>query len=205
MAWILRHHKAGQDRCPALGSTKQTNDEWKRRLDWTLALVRLIDLETFSNVWYWLAVMITWAVAGNWLLGVPFDMLYRARKLGETEVADLEALIDINVRRVVEANKMLGVALAALIAFSLSTLVMLSFFYGSEFAQGLLALAAPLTLVMLINMRLAHQLYHAPLSGRDLVQRLFRVRLWTQVVGMIALFFTAMYGMYFVISSQQFF
>ena len=45
----------------------------------------------------------------------------------------------------------------------------------------------------------------APLPGRDLVRRLFVVRLWTQIIAMVSLFFTAMYGMYFAISTQQFF
>ena len=148
--------------------------------------------------------MVTWAVASNWLLGVPFDMLYRARKLGETELGDLEALVDINVRRMVEMNTVLGVAITGIVAFSLSMLVLLSLFYGIELAQGLLALGAPLTVIMALNMRLAHSLHAAPLRGRPLVQRLFRVRLWTQVVGMVALFFTSMFGMYSVISSQHF-
>jgi uncharacterized membrane protein len=151
-----------------------------------------------------MAVIVTWAVASNWLLGVPFDILYRARKLRAPQLGDLEALVDVNVRRIVEIEAFLGVAIAAMITFCLTILVLLGAFYHVELAQGLLALAAPLTLIMVMNMRLAHQLHAAPLSGRELVQTLFRVRLWTQVVSMIALFFTAMYGMYSVISSQHF-
>lgn len=174
-------------------------------MDWTLALVRLIELETFVSVWYWLAVIVTWSVASNWLIGVPFDMLFRARKLGEAEIADLEALVDINVRRIVATNDIFAAAFAGLIAFGLSALTVMSFAYRFELAQGLLALAAPLTLVVMVNMRLAHQLHAAPLEGRALVRKLFAVRLWTQIIGMISLFFTAMYGMYYAISAQQFF
>ncbi|KQI72488.1 hypothetical protein AN191_05525 [Loktanella sp. 5RATIMAR09] len=171
----------------------------------TIALLRLLDFQTFDSLWYWMAVMVTYAVASNWLLGVPFDVLFRARKLANPHLADLETLVDVNVRRIVEINAYLGVAITIMVAFSLSVLVVLSLFYGVELAQGLLALAAPLTLIMVMNMRLAHQLDAAPLQGRELVDRLFRVRLWTQIVSMIALFFTAMYGMYVVISSQHFF
>ncbi|WP_342071016.1 hypothetical protein [Yoonia algicola] len=171
----------------------------------TIALLRLLDVQTFASVWYWLAVIVTWAVASNWLLGVPFDMLYRARKLDAPELADLEKLVDVNVRRIVEIDTFLGVIIAAMIAFCLTMLVLLGVFYHVEMAQGLLALAAPLTLILVMNMRLAYQLHANPLHGRELVQRLFRVRLWTQVVSMIALFFTSMYGMYAVISSQHFF
>lgn len=174
-------------------------------MDWTLALVRLIELQTFVSVWYWLAVIVTWSVASNWLIGIPFDMLYRARKLGEVEIADLEALVDINVRRIVLINEVFASAFVGLIAFGLSALSVMSFVYGIELAQGLLALAAPLSIVVFFNMRLAHQLHTQPLTGRDLVRKLFKVRLWTQVISMLAIFFTAMYGMYYAISAQQFF
>lgn len=173
-------------------------------MDWTLALARLIELNTFVSVWYWLAVIVTWSVASNWLIGVPFDVLFRARKLGEVELADLEALVDINVRRIVSMNEIFAPAFVALIAFALSALGVLGIVYRVELAQGLLALAVPLTAVVVVNMRLAHQLHAAPLTGRALVRKLFTVRLWTQIVGMVALFFTAFYGIYYAISSQQF-
>ena len=174
-------------------------------MDWTLALSRLIDLQTFASVWYWLAVIVTWSVASNWLIGVPFDILFGARKLGEAELADLENLVEINVRRIVKTNAIVGASIVALIAFGLSALGMMGFYYQLELAQGLFALSAPLTLIVLVNMRLAHQLHRAPLNGRDLVKKLFVVRLWTQIIAMVSLFFTAMYGMYFTISAQQFF
>ncbi len=174
-------------------------------MDWALALSRLIDLQTFASIWYWLAVVVTWSVASNWLIGVPFDVLFGARKLGVAELADLESLVDINVRRIVNTNAVVGVAIVALIAFGLSVLAMMGFYYRLELAQGLFALTAPLTLIVIVNMRLAHQLHGAPLQGRDLVRRLFVVRLWTQIIAMVSLFFTAMYGMYFAISTQQFF
>lgn len=174
-------------------------------MDWTLALSRLIDLQTFASVWYWLAVIVTWSVASNWLIGVPFDVLFAARKLGEAELADLEKLVEINVRRIMRTNAMVGAAIVALIAFGLSTLGMMGFYYRLELAQGLFALTAPLTLIVFVNMRLVHQLVREPLHGRDLVKRLFVVRLWTQIIAMVSLFFTAMYGMYFTISAQQLF
>ncbi|WP_037294377.1 hypothetical protein [Roseobacter sp. CCS2] len=174
-------------------------------MDWTLALARLIDLQTFTSFWYWLVVIVTWSIAGNWLIGVPFDMLFRARKCAEQELADLEALIDINARRIVRTDHVFGISAAGLIGFFLCSLGVAGFVYGFELAQGLFVLAAPLTIVVAINVRLAHQLHHTPLHGRALVKRLFLVRLWTQVVAMLALFFSAMYGMYVVISAQQFF
>lgn len=174
-------------------------------MDWTDAIARVIELDTFASVWYWLAVIVTWSVASNWLIGIPFDVLFRARKCDEGPLADLEALVDVNVRRIVNANRILGTSIAALIAFCLSGLGMMGFSYGWELAQGVVILAAPLTVIVVINVRLAVQLHTTPLAGRDLVRRLFFVRLWTQIVAMVTMFFTAMYGMWYTLAAQQFF
>jgi len=174
-------------------------------LDWTIAVLKFIELQTFTSFWYWLVVIVTWSIAGNWLIGVPFDMLFRARKCPPQELADLEAMVDVNVRRIVWTGQVFGVAMAALIGFFLCMLGTMGFVYGLELAQGLFMLSAPLTLIVAINVRLAYQLETAPLEGRDLVRRLFVVRLWTQIIAMISLFFTAMYGMYFAISAQHLF
>ena len=165
-------------------------------MDWTESIFRIIELQTFSNIWYWIVVIVAWSVASNWLIGVPFDMLFRARKSEPAELADLEALVDIYVRRMVHYHETLGPYLVGLIAFLLAGLGAMGFYYQIMFAKGVFVLAAPLCLIGVINLRLALQLSAAPLHGQALVSRLFRVRLWTQVVAMIAMFFTAMYGMY---------
>lgn len=174
-------------------------------MDWRDTLTRVIELNTFASVWYWLAVAVSWAAASNWLIGVPFDVLYRARKCAPQELADLEALVEINVRRITMINDQAGVALTALLAFTLAMLGMAGFYYGFELAQGFFILAAPLSLVTAVNMRLAHQLRAMPLEGRALVRRLFAVRFWTQVIAMVAIFFSAMYGMYFNVEAMLFF
>ena len=168
-------------------------------------IIRVIELNTFSNVWYWMAVIVTWAMASHWLIGVPFDLLFLARKATGQAVTDLEALVDINVRRIVMLDDLAGTWVVALGAFVLSVLGLTGFYYGIEIAQGIFALGAPLALVGLMNLRLARQLHQVPLAGKELVQRLFAVRLWTQVIGMLALFFTSMYGMYFNIHNLPFF
>lgn len=173
-------------------------------MDWKEALTRVIDLATFTSVWYWLSVAVTWAAACNWLIGVPFDVLYRARKCADQEIKDLEALVDINVRRITKINDMAGVWLTLMLAFVLAMFGMSGFYYGFELSQGMFILGVPLTIVIAMNMRLAHQLRDAPLTGRVLVRRLFTVRLWTHVIAAISIFFTSMYGMYFSLAAMSF-
>lgn len=165
-------------------------------MDWSESILRVIEYRTFASIWFWLAVVVSWAVASHWMIGVPFDLLFRARRGEPQECADLEAIVDVNVRRFTRMGDMLGPWLLGLVMFILSGLFMAGFYYGSEFAQGLFALGAPLSLVVFFNMRVAYQLRTQPLNGTALVQRLFRMRVMTQVIGMVAIFFTAMYGMY---------
>lgn len=174
-------------------------------MDWRDALLRVIELNTFSSIWYWMSVAVAWGAASNWLIGVPFDVLYRARKCAAQELADLEALVDINVRRITKISDQAGVALAAMLAFVLAMLGMAGFYYGIELAQGLFVMGAPLSVVIAVNLRLALQLRETPLAGPALVSRLISVRFWTQVIAMVAIFFSAMYGMYFNIEATLFF
>ncbi len=174
-------------------------------MNWTDSIVRVIELNTFTNIWYWIVVIASWSWASNWVLGVPFDVLFRARKGDEGPMRDLEQLLDVHVRRLANYHRSLGPWLIGLLAFLISALAMAGFYYGIELAQGMLLLAAPLCLIGAINLRLALRLDAAPLSGKPLVKRLFLVRLWTQIVAMISLFFTAMYGIYYGLMQLQFF
>jgi len=166
-------------------------------VDWTDTIFRVIEMRTFSNIWYWLAVIVSWAVACHWLIGVPFDLLFRARKLGDQHIADLEAIVDVNVRRFTGLTDAAGPLLLGFLVFLLTVFAVAGFYYGAELGQGLFILSAPLSLVIGLNIFAAYQLRAEPLLGQALVQRLFRLRVWSQAIGMIAIFFTAMYGMWF--------
>lgn len=174
-------------------------------MDWTQTVTRLIELNTFSSFWYWAAVAVAWAAASHWLIGIPFDVLYKARAEKGQSVHDLEALVDINVRRITVVDGIMAISLSAVGTFILVSLAILGFIYQFELAQGLFVLGAPLTVIGLVNMSLAHQLRTQPLLGEELVARLFRVRLLTQLIGMVSIFATAVYGMYTLVSSQSFF
>jgi hypothetical protein len=173
-------------------------------LDWTEAIAQLIELETFSSVWYWAVVVVSWAVACHWLIGIPFDMLIRARRGKGREMADLEAMVDINVRRIVWFQEIGGAGFAALAAFFLAGTGLLAIGYRFELAVGVLILAVPLFVVLLLNLRLARALNANPLKGQELVARLFRVRLWTQGIAAVSLFATSAFGIAYAIESMNF-
>ena len=69
-------------------------------MDWYSAVFELIDMRSFSNLWYWIALAVVWSTTSHWVIGVPFDMLQRAARHGGQAEADLEAMVRINCNRV---------------------------------------------------------------------------------------------------------
>ncbi|MEC7258626.1 MAG: component of SufBCD complex, partial [Pseudomonadota bacterium] len=51
-------------------------------MDWYSSIFELIDMRSFSNLWFWIALAVTWSTTSHWVLGVPFDMVNRARRNG---------------------------------------------------------------------------------------------------------------------------
>lgn len=165
-------------------------------MDWYENVFELIDLRSFSNLWYWIALAVTWSSASHWVLGVPFDMVTRARRGNEAVQQELEALVRINVNRLLYIGDVAG-GLALSLAFAvLSALAVLGFWYGVEFAQAVFLLGFPVAIVRMLGLRVAHRIKARALQGVALRMCLSRHRLVTQVIGLVAIFFTAMWGMW---------
>lgn len=163
-------------------------------------LFQIISLNTFSNIWYWFVVGITWAIASYWIVGVPFDMVLRARRQETAAEHDLDQWVRISVRRIHNLTSVGGVALIGLISFALSGTAMIAFYYGSEIAKGVFFLAFPMTIVGIFNIRLAQQFIAEQPQGAALTHTLLRWRFYVQILGMVSVFVSAMYGMYFNLS-----
>lgn len=166
-------------------------------LDWYTAVFELIDMRSFSNLWFWIALAVMWSSVNHWVLGVPWDMVIRARRNPEAQpMADMQDMVRINVNRLLHIHAESGVLITAFAFFVLTGLLLLGFVYGREFAQALFLLGAPLSLVAVLSTRTARIIREQELEGAALVARMWRHRLATQVLGMICLFLTAMWGMY---------
>jgi hypothetical protein len=160
----------------------------------------LIDMRSFSNLWYWIALAVTWSSASHWVLGVPFDLVLRARRRGGAAADDLRELLRINVARLLLIGREGGLALTMIVSFLLSALIMLGFGYGVEFCQAVALIVTPLALVGVLSLRAAHRFERLLTSGEDLtteaiIAALSRHRFWVQVVGMCAITVTAFWGM----------
>jgi len=162
----------------------------------------LIDFRTFSNIWYWLAVMVIWAVATHWVIGVPFDMVVRARRQGGQAAQDLDILVAINLRRLLTLSGTPAVILVGIGAFVVTAAAMLGFVYGLELAQGLFCLVFPLVFVAVLTWRSCQRLALDQQTGPALIRALVRLRFWIQLIAITALFCTALLGIYVMLSQR---
>ncbi|WP_375261474.1 component of SufBCD complex [Palleronia sp.] len=165
-------------------------------MDWYATVFELIDMRSFSNLWYWIALATVWSTASHYVLGVPYDMVGRAARQGGQSEQDLEDVVRIRVARILYIAEVSGLVLVALGATVLTTLLLLGFVYGVEFAQAVFLIAAPMSLVGALGIRCARDIAERDLSGDDLRDRLRRHRAVVQGIGMISIFVTALWGMY---------
>lgn len=159
-------------------------------------LIELIDLRSFSNLWFWIALAVMWSSASHWVLGVPIDLVYRASRLGGQSEQDLEDVVRVNVNRMLYIAQVSGAWLLGLACFVLSGLVVLGFYYGVEFAQAVFLLVFPMSMVGLVSLATAGRIERDHVVGKGLRKALVRLRLYIQLIGVAAIFVTAMWGMY---------
>ncbi|MDU8926972.1 component of SufBCD complex [Alisedimentitalea sp. MJ-SS2] len=165
-------------------------------MDWYDSVFTLIDMRSFSNLWFWIALAVVWSTASHWVLGVPWDMVLRARREGGQYEADLEDLIRIYTNRLLYIARISGLWLLGFACFFLTLLAGLGFFYAFEFGQAVFLLAFPMTLVGALSLNTARLIQENEEVGEALYRRLLKHRIITQVIGMISIFITALWGMF---------
>lgn len=165
-------------------------------MDWYRIVLETIDMRSFSNLWFWIALAVTWSSTSHWVLGVPFDMVGRARRLGGQAHEDLEDMTRINVNRILFIAHEAGLWLVGIGCAVMTGLVLLGFLYRVELAQALFLLGFPMMMVGVMSVFTASSIQRNALSGPDLWKKLTRHRLYTQMIGMLAIFVTALWGMY---------
>lgn len=178
------------------GGVARAGSSGNGHLDWYSYLFELIDMRSFSNLWYWIALAVVWSTSSHWVLGVPWDMVQRAARQGGEAERDLEDIVRVNVNRMLYIVDVSGLWLLGFVSAILTSLLTLGFWYWVEFAQAVSLIAVPMTLVGVFSLRAARDIRDNGLHGAALRKRMYRHRIVTQVIGMIAVFVTALWGMY---------
>lgn len=163
-----------------------------------------IDLRSFSNVWFWIAVAVAWSNVTHYVVGVPFDLVLRARRNGGQDMADLEAFAAAQFRRRASVIAESGVWLVGIWAAILSAMLVLAIRFQFELAQALALMLVPLSLVAVLGMRFAQRHAANPPTGHALTKALTRFRFGMQFIGLIAIFATTMWGMWYNMALRPF-
>lgn len=165
-------------------------------MDLYSTVFEIIDMRSFSNLWYWIALAVAWSTVSHWVIGVPYDMVQRASRVGGDAQVDLEDIVRINCNRMLYISNVSGLWLLGITSAILTTLALLGFWYWIEFAQAVFFLMFPMTLVGLMSLNTCAVIHDRNLQGKDLRKRLFRHRTQTQFLGMGSIFITSLFGMY---------
>jgi hypothetical protein len=166
------------------------------------SILNLIDLRSFSSVWFWIVVALFWSAVTQTLLGASYDLIIRARRSGGQAVADLQTLVEIHIRRATTLMARVGHWIVGFTVGGLTLLAMLAFRYNLELAQALFLLLLPLTIIRAMNLRLAYRLQRQHLQGDLLIRALLRHRLAIQALGVVTIFVTAVWGMLRVMNAS---
>lgn len=165
-------------------------------MQWYTSVFELIDMGSFSNLWYWIALAVVWSTASHWVLGVPYDLVERARRKGGQAEDDVHMLVRVYVNRLLHIGHVSGMWLTAIVTAALTALAVLGFHYGVEFCQAVFLLLFPMSLVGVLSVRAAGRIAAADVSGPALYRRLRHHRMKVQAIGMISILVTAMWGMW---------
>ena len=159
-------------------------------------LFDLIDMRSFSNLWYWIALAVIWSSASHWVIGVPYDMIARAQRDGGQALTDVETLVRININRMLHASRNHAPVLIGSLCFIVTVLALLGFWYHVEFAQAVLFLFVPLIILGYLSLRTSYKIELGEEAGEALFRRLSWHRMSVQFLGMMAIFVTSLFGMW---------
>lgn len=167
-------------------------------------LLSLIETNSFSSIWFWILVAISWSSGSHWILGVPFDLVQRARKVGGVAEERIHTLLRINASRLENIQRIAGFVLTGIVSFFLTGFAILGFVYWIEFFQALFLLTFPWVFVGTITVNTVRNLDEELPTGEDLYKMFWRLRLAIQGIGLVSIFITSIWGMYSIIRVSSF-
>lgn len=162
--------------------------------DWYRTTFDVIDTRSFSSLWYWILLVLVWSGASHYVLGIPYDLVMRARQEGGETERDLFDLVRVNVNRSLRLAQGSGLWLLAVFCFVLTSLGLLGFVYGIEVSQAIFLIVLPLAVVAGTSLRTARRIHAA--DGAGVYGMLQAQRFLNQFIGLIAIFVTAFWGMW---------
>ena len=178
----------------------------------TAGLIAALDTRSFSSVWYWLMLTVTWTWVGRGALGIPSDLVRAVHRRAVEDAVETPApdsLLLLDWVSLVTPRWQLGdrdgTVLTAATAFLVSALAWIGFAYGRELAQAMVLLVAPLLALVVLRIRLSTRLratlaevethrLSADLAAADMARQITRHMRLTMALSMAAVGAAALWG-----------
>lgn len=159
-------------------------------------LAGLIDVRSFSSLWFWVMLAVMWFLLGQRIAGVPVDVVAAAHTDRPGSMTELEQTARLSAGRLVRRYASFGLVAVAFAFFLLSSLAIAGWGYRIELGQALFLLVLPLTLVRGLDLWTAQAILSRGLSGEKLRAALFWQRFRVQCLGIVFILVTALWGMW---------
>ena len=157
-------------------------------------ITEVIDLRSFSNLWYWIVLAILWSTLSHWTIGVPFHLVTRSNRGDQQAQEDMLILTRINAERLLSFAQTSAIPSTAFFSCFLSVLAVMGWAYGVEFCQAIFLLLLPSILVLGLGVWTSERLRLD--DFRHVPQILKQHRTIVQMIGVVFIFITAFWGMY---------
>lgn len=157
----------------------------------------LIDMTSFTSVWYWIFLCLTWNSLSHRTLGVPFDMIIRADKHGDLFERDVDHIAHAQSRRLTYMFGRFGVVIIGVTAFFVSAIGAAAFVVGFQTSQAVFVVLIPVLCVGSSEMRLAYRIRRDDLRGSPLRRKIVLHRFFHQLFGIASLAMAAIGTAYY--------
>lgn len=127
------------------------------------SLIGFLDSRSFGTIWYWLVVIGTWSLTGRAVIGIPVEIVSRARAAMDSGQGDSPVVLHLLdwlslVLPQWQVGRREGAAMLAFGAFVLTSLAIMGFGYGLELALASFLLLLPWAILVWLRLGLARRL-----------------------------------------------
>ncbi|RED13265.1 hypothetical protein [Pontivivens insulae] len=155
---------------------------------------RLISFESFGSVWYWIFLGLAWSSRTHWTIGIPFDAIMRADRRGGEWEADIDRLAIAASRRFALIAGKVAAVLTLFVTFFLAALATAALYLGNELSQAMLAIALPMIVAEVGDIRLAQRIHHQQIRGYELRRAIVWRRFLNQATGLSSLILATLFA-----------
>ncbi|GGF63600.1 hypothetical protein GCM10011402_14610 [Paracoccus acridae] len=174
------------------------------------SLIGFLDSRSFGTVWYWLVVIGTWSLTGRNVIGVPAEIVSRARSAVQAGQGDCPVVLHLlDWLSLVLPRWRLGpregLVFLAVTGFLLTSLAILGIGYALELALAAFLLLLPFAILFWLRVALARRLMPLleaaeegsrpiPEAAAEAIRRMVIHRRLVTVLSMAAVAVTALWG-----------